>query len=375
MNVQLETLYSIALTRINHFPLAGMLHLYRTLGSAAAVIEHRNDIRDIIPDAQPRLIEALKNIDEPVKRAEIEMEYDLENGISPLCMNDSRYPLRLKECDDAPLVLFYKGTADLNSQRVVSVVGTRHSTQYGHDLTRRFVAGLRQACPDVLIVSGLAYGIDICAHREALANGYDTVAVLAHGLDCLYPALHRDTAARMTEQGGLLTEFMTQTNADKRNFVQRNRIIAGMSDACILVESAAKGGGLITAGIARSYNRDVFAFPGAVGAKSSEGCNNLIRGNEAGLITCAGDFIKAMNWDSCLKLEKAKRKGIERELFPTLTPGEQRVADILRRNDLNINMLAVQANIPIPELTAILFGLEMKGAVKPLAGGMYHLLR
>lgn len=374
MNDQLETLYSIALTRINYFSLAGMLHLYRTLGSATAVIEHRNNIRDIIPDAHPRLIEALKNIDEPMKRAEIEMEYDLKNGILPLCMNDNRYPQRLKECDDAPLMLFYKGTADLNRQRVISIVGTRHSTQYGNDLIRRFTADLRQACPEVLVVSGLAYGIDICAHREALANGYDTVAVLAHGLDDLYPALHRDTAERMTRQGGLLTEFMTQTNADKRNFVQRNRIVAGMSDACIIVESAAKGGGLITTGIAHSYDRDVFAFPGAVGAKYSEGCNNLIRDNAAGLITCAGDFIKAMGWDDCRKLEKAQKKGIERELFPTFSPEERNVTDILRRNDLQINMLAVQANIPIARLTTILFSLEMKGVVKRLAGGMYHLL-
>jgi len=374
MNDQLETLYSIALTRINYFSLAGMLHLYRTLGSATAVIEHRNNILDIIPDAQPRLIEALRNLDEPMKRAEIEMEYDLKNGILPLCMNDNRYPQRLKECDDAPLMLFYKGTADLNRQRVISIVGTRHSTQYGHDLIRRFTADLRQACPEVLVVSGLAYGIDICAHREALANGYDTVAVLAHGLDDLYPALHRDTAERMTRQGGLLTEFMTQTNADKRNFVQRNRIVAGMSDACIIVESAAKGGGLITTGIARSYDRDVFAYPGAVGAKYSEGCNNLVRDNAAGLITCAGDFIKAMGWDDCRKLEKAQKKGIERELFPTLSPEERSVTDILRRNDLQINMLSVQANIPIARLTTLLFSLEMKGVVKRLAGGMYHLL-
>lgn len=369
-----EILYSMALTRISHFSLAGMLHLYRTLGSATAIVEHRNDIRDIVPDVRPQLVEAIKDLDEPLRRAEIELEYDMSNGITPFCMNDERYPQRLKECDDAPLVLFYKGTADLNRLHVIDIVGTRHSTQYGQDLVHRFLADLRQFSQDILVVSGLAYGIDICVHRESLANGYETVGVLAHGLDDLYPASHRKTAEQMTRQGGLLTEFMTQTNADKRNFVRRNRIVAGLSDACILVESAVKGGGLITAGISRSYNRDVFAFPGAVGVKSSEGCNNLIRDNAAGLITCAEDFMKAMGWDDCRNQEEIRKKGIEQELFPSVTPEEESVVAVLQRADMQINMLAVQANMPISHLTSVLFNLEMKGIVKQLAGGMYHLL-
>ena len=168
-------------------------------------------------------------------------------------MNDDRYPQRLKDCDDAPLILFYKGNANLNQQRVINIVGTRHCTPYGEDLIRRFITDLKQLSPNVLIMSGLAYGVDIVAHRQALASGYETIGVLAHGLDDLYPRQHRETAARMIEQGGLLTEFLTRTNADKINFVRRNRIVAGMSDACILIESAAHGGGLITCDISQSY--------------------------------------------------------------------------------------------------------------------------
>jgi DNA processing protein len=227
----------------------------------------------------------------------------------------------------------------------------------------------------VLIVSGLAYGIDICAHREALANGFDTVGVLAHGLDDLYPAAHRETAAQMVHHGGLLTEFPTQTQPIPQNFVQRNRIVAGLSDACILVESAAKGGGLITARISRSYNREVFAFPGHVGHTASAGCNNLIRDNGAGLITCAQDFVDAMGWNDEVLLAQVQQQGIERNLFPHLSSTEQTIVNVLKENnDLQINMLSVQSNISVARLTAALFELEMKGVVKMLAGGTYHLL-
>ena len=225
-------------------------------------------------------------------------------------------------------------------------------------------------------MSGLAYGVDIWAHRECLANETPTVGVLAHGLDDLYPRAHRETANRMVAEGGaLLTEFMTHTTADKINFVRRNRIVAGMSDAVVLVESADKGGGLITCGIARDYARDVFAFPGAVGAPYSEGCNHLIRDNGAGLITCADELVEAMGWQTDQKLTEAKRKGIERQLFPDLSPEEQRVVDELRKcNDLQINDLCVRLSVGVGPLTALLFSLEMKGVVRAYAGGSYHLV-
>ena len=330
----------------------------------------------MLPECSPRLVESLKDWSVALHRAAAEMEYMQKHGIRALCLGDDDYPARLRECPDAPIALFSLGSAQLNEQRIVSIVGTRRCTRYGLDLIHRFVADLRQLCPQVLIVSGLAYGIDICAHREALAAGYDTVAVLAHGLDEIYPSVHRDTAIQMLQQGALLTEYMTQTQADKRNFVQRNRIVAGLADATILVESAAKGGGLITCGIAQDYDRTVFAFPGAVGMPYSEGCNNLIRDNKAALITSAQDFVEAMGWQADSRLQQAKSEGIERSLFPDLSADEQRIVSILQQtNDLQQNTLSVKSNIPIGQLTALLFQLEMKGVVKPLAGGNYHLLK
>lgn len=373
---QQEILNTILLTRLNYFSLAGMLELYRKVGSATLIMEHKNNLRDILPDASDKLVNAIQNSDEARKRAEVELEYDLRYGIEPLTMNDERYPSRLKECDDAPLMLFYKGNANLNQQRVINIVGTRHCTPYGEDLIRRFITDLKQLCPQVLIVSGLAYGVDINAHRQALDKGYETVGVLAHGLDDLYPNRHKETALRMIEHGGLLTEFLTQTNADKINFVRRNRIVAGMSDACILIESMAHGGGLITCEISQAYNRDVFAFPGRIGDAYSEGCNNLIRSNGAMLITSASDFVKDMGWQDDAKLMRAKQQGIERSLFPDLSAEEQSIIDVLiRNNDLQINMISVQSGIDISRLAALLFTLEMKGLIRTLAGGMYHLLK
>ncbi len=374
MNEQ-EILYAMALTRINYFNLAGLTQLYQELGSATAIVENRNHIRDVLPDASPRLIEGLKGIDSVMKRAETELTYDIAHQIQPIVMNDARYPQRLKECDDAPLMLFYQGTADLNQQRVINIVGTRHCTPYGQDLIHHFLRELKQRCPAVLIVSGMAYGVDIHAHRQALQNDYETVAVLAHGLDYLYPPRHKPTADMMLTQGGLLTEFFTQTNADKINFVRRNRIVAGMSDACILVESAARGGGLITCRLSREYNRDVFAFPGRVNDQYSEGCNNLIRDNGAALINNAYDFVNAMGWNDDATLMMAQQQGIEREIFPSLSPDETVVFNTLhKQNDLQINRLAILTNIPIAKLTSLLFEMEMKGVVKTYAGGVYHLL-
>ena len=374
MNEQ-EIFYTMALTRISNFNFQQALELYRTVGSAQLIYEHRNDIGDIIKDGSPRLKEALKVWDEPMKRAEFELKFMQEHQIRAITLNDDDYPQRLRECADAPIILYYKGNADLNQSKIISIVGTRQCTQYGIDLIRRFVSDLRRHCPEMLIVSGLAYGVDINAHRQALAQGYPTVAVLAHGLDHIYPYHHRDTAVQMLNHGGLLTEFMTQTNADKPNFVRRNRIVAGLSDAVIVIESKSKGGGLITADIAQSYNRAVFAYPGAVGMPCSEGCNNLIRDNVAALISNADDFVRAMGWQDETKRREALSDGIERNLFPDLSPEESSIVKQLQQtNDLQLNILSVKTGIPIGQLTALLFQLEMKGVIKSLAGGMYHLL-
>jgi DNA processing protein len=370
-----EIFYAMALTRLTNFNFQQALELYKAVGSAQQIYEHRDEIGDVVKEATPRLQEALKDWNEAMKRTEFELKFMQEHQIRALTPLDDDYPQRLSECADAPLVIYFRGNADLNQSKIVSIVGTRQCTQYGKDLIHRFMTDLRRMCPKVLIVSGLAYGIDICAHREALACGYETVGVLAHGLDQIYPYRHRDTAVQMLSHGGLLTEFMTQTNADKPNFVRRNRIVAGLADTTIVIESKAKGGGLITAEIAQSYDRSVFAFPGAVGMSCSEGCNNLIRDNVAALISNADDFVRAMGWQDETRRKAALADGIERNLFPSLSSEESRIVKQLQQtNDLQLNILSVKTGIPIGQLTALLFQLEMKGVLKPLAGGMYHLI-
>ncbi len=375
MNITQETLYAVALTRINHFNLTTSLELYRKLGSATAVMEHRHDIKAVLPDATPRLEEALKDVSEAMRRAEQEMKFDEDHNIQPLVIGDDNYPERLRRCDDAPLVLYYRGTANLNHRHIISIVGTRHCTIYGQDIIRRFTADMKSLCPDTIIISGLAYGVDINAHRQALTNGMETVGVLAHGLDYLYPTAHRETATEMLRQGGLATEFMTGTNADKMNFVRRNRIVAGLADATIVVESASKGGSLITANLASDYNRDVFAFPGNVGAPYSMGTNNLIRDNKATLITSAEDFVNLMGWANDNQLLKAKKNGIERQLFPELNDNEKKIASLLaNNNNMQISVISMRSGLTIPTISAALLNMEMQGIVRQMAGGIYHLI-
>lgn len=370
-----EILNAMTLARTDYFNLTGLRDLMAVAGSATRIMEAKDDIRLLLPEASPRLIAAFKKADEHRRKAEDELQWCLDNDILPLVMNSELYPQRLAECPDAPVVLYYMGNADLNRQRIISIIGTRHCTAYGQDLIKNFTRDLRAACPETIIVSGLAYGVDICAHRCALENGMDTIGVLAHGLDNIYPQLHRETATKMIKQGGLLTEFTSGTRAEKMNFVRRNRIVAGMSDATILIESAEKGGGLITTSIANSYGREVFAFPGNVGATYSAGCNNLIKTNKAMLITSAEDFVKAMGWENDAVLAKARKQGIERQLFPDMSPDEQRIVEILETtNDLQINMLAAKSGIAIGTLSSLLFTLEMKGVTKNLAGGVCHLI-
>ena len=370
-----ERLNTAILTRLSYYHLNTMVELYRQLGSATAIIEHRKELASMFPGLPTRVVNDINDASCIRDRAEEELAWAEDHGVAVLCLNDDEYPRRLKEAPDAPLMLFYKGNANLNAHHVINIVGTRHCTHYGEDLIRAFVRDLHAMVPDTVIVSGLAYGVDIHAHRDAMNNGMKTVAVLAHGLDTLYPQTHRDDANRMVNQGGLVTEYMTHTKPDKLNFVRRNRITAGLCDATILVESARKGGGLITTRIAKEYNRDVFAFPGPVGAPYSEGCNNLIRGCGAGLITSAEDFVQDMGWENEATLEKARSKGIERLLFPDLTADEQKVIGLLQRtNDLRQDVISVQTGINAGTLTALLFQLEMKGMVKAYAGGTYHLM-
>ena len=371
-----EVVNLLTLAAALHFSPEAAVQLYRKAGSATAVIDNRRNIGDILPGLRRNVAAALAGVDGARRKVEAEIEYAARTGVRILPLGADGYPQRLADCADAPLALFFRGTADLNGRRVVSMVGTRRCTAYGQDCVRSFVRRLKELCPDALVVSGLAYGIDICAHREALASGLDTVAVLAHGLDNLYPPRHRDTADEMTRHGGLLTEYFTHTNADKLNFLRRNRIVAGVADATVVVESAHHGGALVTARLAQGYGRDVFAFPGRMGDEYSEGCNNLIRDNKAALVTSADDLVRALGWADDARMAEARRQGIERTLFPELTEDEQAVADMLGKdNDLQINTLAARTAIPVGALSAVMFSLEMKGVVKLTAGGVYHLIK
>ena len=368
-----EQLYSIALTMIPGVGHIGAKRLVDGMGSAADVFRLRNELPDRLPGVSRRIVEAL-DAPRAIERAREELAFVQKKQIRCLTLADEAYPSRLRECEDAPVVLFFRGNADLNALRIVSVVGTRRTTDYGLQTCATFLRELKELCPDVLVVSGLAYGIDIQAHREALANSLPTVGVLAHGLDRIYPSVHRKTAVEMLAQGGLLTEFLSGTMPDRYNFISRNRIVAGMSDAVVVVESAEKGGSLITAGLAGSYNRDCFAFPGRAGDTSSRGCNLLIRENKASLLLSAEELVIDMGWME--KTAPVKGECVQRSLFLNLSDEEQLVVRLLeQQGDLQINTLVVAANIPVHRMNAILFELEMKGVVRVLAGGVYQLLR
>lgn len=366
-----EQVAILALSRVQVQRPALLRQIIDVAGSASELFDNIDYIEDILPGLSPSLVYELKDrgIQERAKR---ELEFVQKKGIKITCLNDSDYPTRLYECCDAPIVLFSLGDIPFNAPHVVSIVGTRHATEYGKGLCSGFVNDLARLLPGTLIVSGLAYGIDICAHRAALEAGLPTVGVLAHGLDRLYPQMHRATAKKMIEQGGgLLTEFMSETNPLPPFFVQRNRIVAGMADATVVIESASKGGSLITASIAQSYMRDCFAFPGRVNDQYSCGCNELVARNRATLITSAHDFVEAMNWS-----EKVTKKQQQRELFPVFTPEEEVVMRLLKESEdgMQINLLVVKADMPVNVLMPLLFDMEMKGYVKAVAGGCYRAL-
>ena len=368
-----EQVALLALSKVQATQLAVIHSLIEEVGSAKELIENAGNIKDIVPEAGPRLCELL-NDESLIVNAEKEIEFIEKNNIRLICKGDKDYPYRLAECNDAPLVLHGMGNADLNAKHIVSIVGTRHASEYGKSVCENFVADLAKFVPGTLIVSGLAYGIDVCAHRAALKAGLPTVGVLAHGLDRIYPTAHRSTAKSMIENGGLLTEFMSGTNPFPQNFVQRNRIVAGMADATVVIESASKGGSLITASLATGYDRDCFAFPGRINDQYSQGCNELVSRNRAALITSAYDFAEAMNWEVATKKKSAE--DLQTELFPDMSSEETAVMTALRENSdgLQVNQMVVQLNTPINKLLPLLFEMEMKGYIKAVAGGCYRAM-
>lgn len=373
MNAQ-DTLYTIALSMIPSLGLTGKRLLADVPGGAATIFEFRNDIRTILPDASQRLVDDIAHMDSLLGRAEQEMEFAGKGNIRILCIGDGDYPHRLARCEDAPIVLYYRGNADLNGRHVVGMVGTRRVTQYGIGFCQKFVAELKDLCPDALVVSGLAYGVDVNCHRNAMKYGLPTVGVLAHGLDQIYPRGHRETAIEMQKCGGVLTEFPAYTPLDKRYFLQRNRIIAGMSDAAVVVESAMKGGSLRTAEYAGGYNRDVFAVPGRLSDPMSEGCNALIAENKAVILCGAAQLVADMGWEMDATQRKSLRDGIQQELFPTLTEEEGRIASSLSLDEAKgIDRLSCDTGINPGKLGSLLFGMEMKGVARKVAGGGYVL--
>lgn len=360
-----ETLSVLTLVCLRGLSASMAMCLYKKYESATLALEHLDEV-----PARFRK-KVLESLPEAQERAKVEMEFCKQKNIQVLIFSDEGYPARLRECEDAPLVLFYRGVANLNEKRIISVVGTRKISERGKSICQNFCKELAALIPDCVVVSGLAYGVDIHSHRACLENSLPTVAVLAHGLDRIYPSLHRSTAIEMLNQGGLLTEFLSGTNPDKGNFVRRNRIVAGMADATIVIESAAHGGAMITARLANGYGRDVFAFPGRVTDPMSEGCLKLIKTNAAALIANANDLVEAMNWVPV----KVKGAPVQRDLFPSLTPSQECLCALLRASDgLTVNQLVIASDMPFSEVAAELFALEVDGVVKMYTGGLYRLL-
>lgn len=373
---------ALALSRMGYHNIVALRELYDAWGSMADIVKQHAHPERLAPNMPERLLAAFAHTDEHLKRADEEMRFAQDNNISIITLADEAYPQRLKACFDAPLALFFKGNANLNAKHCISIVGTRKATPYAADCIAQLTARLKQLCPDILIVSGLAYGVDIMAHRQAIDHALPTVAVLAHGLDTLYPARHRKEAMLMMQNGGLLTEYFSQSKIDKRNFLQRNRIVAGLSAATLLVESAEHGGGLVTCRLAQSYQHDVFAIPGSINSPYSVGCNRLIRDNVAGLVTSAEDILKAMAWEEDMKQTVATNGassmgssvlGAASASTAQVPNGAQGVLDVLtKENDLHIDIIATRAGLPVNKVLALLFQLEMSGMVSSLSGGRYH---
>ncbi len=305
-----------------------------------------------------------------ISQAEDELNFCLKNDIEPLLITQPEYPYRLKECADAPLILFRKGNASLSTRRMISIVGTRRSTEYGKELVDELVSDL--ASYNVVIISGLAFGIDINAHKASLRCGLSTIAVVAHGLDRIYPGQHRSQVLEMLEHNGaMVSDFPSGTKPDKENFPKRNRIIAGLADAVVVVEAREKGGALITADIANSYSREVFAFPGKVSDIASAGCLKLIKNNQAALISGSQDLIKAMRWD-----ESKKDNAVQPSLFTELTQDEQLIVNLVKTVEMaDIDFLSMKSGWNTGKVATTLLNLEFSGVLKALPGKVYKMNR
>jgi len=360
-----DLLYKIGITLLPRIGAVNGKQLIAFCGGVEAVFKEKPAALAKIPGIGTTVISSIAN-QKVLSRAEEELLFIDKNKIKPLFYTDKEYPTRLGNCHDSPIMLYFKGNAQLNRGRVVAIVGTRRATNYGKEVCQEITSHLKSY--NILHLSGLAYGIDSCSHREALDNGITTVAVLGHGLDRLYPSQNRRIAERMIENGGLLTEFISGTKPDRENFPKRNRIVAGMSDAVVVVESKRKGGAIITADIANSYNRDVFAVPGRAGDEYSEGCNYLIRTNRAALIENGSNLTYYMGWEKSETQVPSQPK-----LFVDLNEEEQKIYDcILISKEIGIDKIAITTAIKPSLVASTLIKLEFEGLVRPLPGKLYR---
>ncbi len=346
-------------------------NLIAYVGGVEAVFNESVKNLSKIPGIGTILATSIKSTD-VLERAEEEIEFVEKHNITPLFFTSEKYPHKLSYCEDAPLMIYVKGDTTFEMRPVLSIVGTRRATERGKIMCEMLIKELAERYSNVLIVSGLAYGIDVCAHKAALKYGLDTVAVVAHGLDRIYPYVHRNVAKDMIEkEGAVVTEFLSGTNPDKHNFVQRNRIVAGLSDAVVVVESGIKGGALITARIASSYSRDVLAFPGNPQDELSRGCNYLIKRNIAALIENIDDLEYALGWESQNITEHAQRK-----LFVEFNSDEEKLlyTILTEEKEMTASALSLKSNLPVSQVNASLLNLEFAGLVKALPGNAFRVL-
>lgn len=300
--------------------------------------------------------------------AEAELKFIQSQRLNTLFYQDALYPERLKQCFDAPVLLFTAGNIHLENRKIISLVGTRQVTSYGIDFSKNLIADLAPLNP--IIVSGFAYGVDIVVHQAALENNLQTIGVLAHGLNQIYPKVHKKYMSKMEQNGGFMTEFWSTSNPDRENFVKRNRIVAGISEATLVIESAEKGGSLVTANMANDYNREVFAVPGRATDKYSQGCNMLIKTNKAHLLTNATDLIYHLNWD----IKKSER-AIQKQLFVSLDDEEQMIYDYLQKQGKeHLDIMSLECDMPIFKLSSMLLNMELKGVVRPLQGKYFEIV-
>lgn len=363
-----ELFYQIALTRIDSIGHKLGRVLLSKFDSAKAVFEAtENQLATIGGLGKGRLKSIKKAIDQ--KRIEKEIQFIEQHKIQPVFITDKHYPRLLKECPDAPILLYFKGQYPFNQSKNIAIVGTRTNTDYGRQTVEELITGLKEQ-KDITIISGLAFGIDTIAHKAALKNGLSTIGVLGHGLDRLYPYQNRQLAGEMLEQGGLLTEYMTETKADPQNFPQRNRIVAGMADVVVVAETGVKGGSMITAKLGCSYNREIAAFPGRTIDSHSQGCNYLIQTNIAHLISNATDLLELMNWQP----ENSACQAVQRKLFESLEPEEQKVVTCLENEkEIHIDELALKTGMDGHRISSLLLSLELDGLVRALPGKRFRL--